>query len=44
VWQRPSTEPCPTCGSLMVFQPKGAAKCTSCGTVVETVEETAVGE
>jgi DNA topoisomerase I len=44
VWQRPSTEPCPSCGSLMVFQPKGAAKCTSCGTVVETVEETAVGE
>jgi DNA topoisomerase-1 len=44
VWQRPSSEPCPTCGSLMVIQPKGAAKCTSCGTVVEAVEDTAVGE
>ncbi|MFL5737155.1 MAG: type I DNA topoisomerase [Actinomycetota bacterium] len=44
VWQRPSPEPCPTCGNLMVIQPKGAAKCTSCGTVVEAVEETAVGE
>jgi DNA topoisomerase-1 len=44
VWQRPSPEPCPTCGSLMVIQPKGAAKCTSCGTVVDVVEDTAVGE
>lgn len=34
VGQNPSTEPCPSCGSLMVFQKDGGTKCTSCGTIV----------
>jgi len=33
VGQRPSPDPCPSCGSLMVFQKDGGAKCTNCGTV-----------
>ena len=34
VGQKPSTEPCPSCGSLMVFQKDGGTKCTSCSTIV----------
>jgi DNA topoisomerase-1 len=32
VWQRPLTEPCPECGSLVVATAKGS-KCTSCSYV-----------
>jgi DNA topoisomerase-1 len=35
VGQRPLPTPCPQCGSLMVTQKDGAAKCTSCGHVIE---------
>jgi DNA topoisomerase-1 len=41
VWQRPVPEPCPSCGSLMVRQPKGDVRCTNCGTVVPDTERTA---
>jgi DNA topoisomerase-1 len=41
VWQRPVSDPCPNCGSLMVRQAQGGAKCTQCGTVVEAVTEEA---
>ncbi len=34
VWQQPLPDPCPSCGGLMVKQPKGAgAKCTECDTI-----------
>jgi DNA topoisomerase-1 len=41
VGQKPLPEPCPSCGSLMVQQKDGSAKCTACGSVVETVEASA---
>ncbi len=34
VGQRPSPDPCPSCGSLMVSEKGGGTKCTSCGTIV----------
>lgn len=44
VGQKPSPEPCPSCGSLMVFQRGGGTKCTGCGTVVAAeAEATAEG-
>ncbi len=39
VGQRPVPEPCPACGSLMVLQRDGSAKCTSCGHVVPAAGE-----
>ncbi len=39
VGQKPSAEPCPSCGSLMVFRKDGSTKCTSCGTVVPAEAE-----
>ncbi|MFB3737590.1 MAG: type I DNA topoisomerase [Candidatus Velamenicoccus archaeovorus] len=42
VGQKPLPEPCPACGSLLVQQKDGSAKCTSCGTVVEAAGATAV--
>jgi len=41
VGQRPVPEPCPNCGSLMVQQKDGSTKCTSCGTIVGAVAESA---
>ncbi|HKZ76372.1 MAG TPA: type I DNA topoisomerase, partial [Actinomycetota bacterium] len=41
VGQRPVLEPCPNCGSLMVQQKDGSTKCTSCGTIVGAVAESA---
>ncbi|MGH2659076.1 MAG: type I DNA topoisomerase [Actinomycetota bacterium] len=41
VGQRPVPEACPTCGSLMVQQRDGSTKCTSCGTIVGAVAESA---
>lgn len=41
VGQRPVPEPCPNCGSLMVQQKDGGTKCTSCGTIVGAVAESA---
>lgn len=41
VGQRPVLEPCPNCGSLMVQQRDGSTKCTSCGTIVGAVAESA---
>jgi len=41
VGQRPVPEPCPSCGSLMVQQKDGTTKCTSCGTIVGAVAESA---
>ncbi|MFN2543054.1 MAG: type I DNA topoisomerase [Actinomycetota bacterium] len=35
VWQRPVPDPCPECGKLMTYQPKGDMKCTECGHVVK---------
>ncbi|HXF36254.1 MAG TPA: type I DNA topoisomerase [Actinomycetota bacterium] len=37
VGQRPVPDPCPECGSLMVLERDGSAKCTSCGHVVQAV-------
>ncbi|HEX9124440.1 MAG TPA: type I DNA topoisomerase [Actinomycetota bacterium] len=42
VGQKPLPQPCPNCGSLVVQQKDGSAKCTACGTMVETVEASAV--
>ena len=41
VGQRPVPEPCSNCGSLMVQQKDGSTKCTSCGTIVGAVAESA---
>ena len=41
VGQKPLPDPCPSCGSLMVQQKDGGGKCTSCGTIVGTVEASA---
>jgi DNA topoisomerase-1 len=41
VGQRPVPDPCPSCGSLMVQQKDGTTKCTSCGTIVGAVAESA---
>jgi len=41
VGQRPVLDPCPNCGSLMVQQKDGSTKCTSCGTIVGAVAESA---
>jgi DNA topoisomerase I len=41
VGQRPVLDPCPSCGSLMVQQKDGTTKCTSCGTIVGAVAESA---
>ncbi|HYH28181.1 MAG TPA: topoisomerase DNA-binding C4 zinc finger domain-containing protein, partial [Actinomycetota bacterium] len=39
VGQKPLTEPCPNCQSLLVAQKDGSAKCTSCGAIVEDAVE-----
>jgi len=41
VGQRPVPDPCPSCGSLMVQQKDDTTKCTSCGTIVGAVAESA---
>jgi DNA topoisomerase-1 len=41
VGQRPVPDPCPSCGLLMVQQKDGTTKCTSCGTIVGAVAESA---
>jgi DNA topoisomerase-1 len=41
VGQRPVPDPCPSCGSLMVQLRDGTTKCTSCGTIVGAVAESA---
>ena len=41
VGQRPVSDPCPSCGSLMVQQKDGTTKCTGCGTIVGAVAESA---